>query len=171
MTAAMTNSVRVSVLSDAEAVSTVLAASYSTLLTSHYEKTLLDRALPFMTKANPKLLACGTYYVAQSLHGGIIGCGGWAPEHPETGDVLKEEAHIRHFATHPDWIRMGVAQSLMKRCCIDSKAQGIGKLLCYSTLAAESFYRACGFETIALLDVLMGAKVPFKTVMMQRELR
>ena len=171
MIAAMTYSVRVSTLSDADAVSAVLAASYSTLLTSHYEKTLLDRALPFMTKANPKLLASGTYYVAQSIRDGIVGCGGWTPEHPETGDVLKEEAHIRHFATHPNWTRRRVAQSIMERCCMDSKAQGIDKLLCYSTLAAESFYRASGFIPIATLDVLMGAKVSFKTVMMQREFR
>ena len=171
MTVAMTYSVRVSAPSDADAVSSVLAASYSTLLTSHYEKTLLDRALPFMTKANPKLLASGTYYLAQSLHGGIVGCGGWTPEHPETGDVLKGEAHIRHFATRPDWTRMGVAQSIMERCCIDSKAQGIDKLLCYATLAAESFYRASGFKPIASLDVLMGANMPFKTVMMQCDLQ
>ena len=152
-------------------MSAVLAASYSTLLASHYEKALLDRALPFMTKANPKLLASGTFYVAQSHNDEIVACGGWTPEHPETGDVLKEEAHIRHFATHPDWARMGVARSIMERCCIDANAQGISKLLCYSTLVAESFYRAFGFKSIAWLDVLMGSKVPFKTVMMQRELR
>jgi N-acetylglutamate synthase-like GNAT family acetyltransferase len=170
MAATMTYSVRVSTPSDADAVSTLLAASYSTLLASHYEKELLDRALPFMTKANPKLLASGTFYVAQSRPGGLVGCGGWTFEQPGIGNVVPGEAHIRHFATHPGWTRMGVARSIMERCRIDAKAQGIGKLHCYSTLAAESFYKEAGFKSVASSYVLMGSNVPFPVIMMQHEL-
>jgi hypothetical protein len=50
-----------------------------------------------MTKANPKLLASGTFYVAQSLHGEIVGCGGWTREQPGTGEVVQGEAAYSTF--------------------------------------------------------------------------
>jgi hypothetical protein len=58
---------------DSDAVSALLSASYSTLLTTRYDGDLLQHALPLITKAQPTLLASDTYY--------------------------EREAHIRHFAT------------------------------------------------------------------------
>lgn len=50
---------------DSEAVTALLAASYSTLLSAAYESDLLGRGLSHFAKANRTLLACGTYYVAE----------------------------------------------------------------------------------------------------------
>lgn len=170
MVATVTYNVRLSAPSDAEAVSALLAASYSTLLASHYKKELLDRALPFMTKANPTLLASGAFYVAQSNHGELIGCGGWSLEHPGTAKIVRGEAHIRHFATHPGWTRLGVGRSLMNRCCMDAKALGVSELHCCSTFAAESFYKALGFKTVAGADISLDSEVSFPAVLMQHAL-
>jgi N-acetylglutamate synthase-like GNAT family acetyltransferase len=168
--ATVTYIVRLSAPSDADAVSALLAASYSTLLASHYEKALLDRALPFMTKANPTLLASGAFYVAQSSHGELIGCGGWSLEHPGTAKVVRGEAHVRHFATHPGWTRMGVGRSLMNRCCMDAKARDVSELHCCSTFAAENFYKALGFKTIAGTNVRLDSETSFPAVQMQHAL-
>ena len=54
---------RVATPADSDAVSTLLAASYSSLLRARYDSDTLDRTLPFMIGANEKLLASGTYYV------------------------------------------------------------------------------------------------------------
>jgi len=170
MVASMTYIVRVSAPSDTAAVSALLAASYPTLLASHYERNLLARALPFMTKANPTLLASGSFYVAQNGQGELIGCGGWSLEHPGTAKVVRGEAHIRHFATHPGWTRMGVARSIMNRCCIDASARDAGKLHCYSTFAAENFYKALGFKTVAGASILLDSEVAFPAILMQRGL-
>jgi N-acetylglutamate synthase-like GNAT family acetyltransferase len=151
-------------------VSALLAASYATLLASHYEKGLLDRALPFMTKANPTLLASGAFYVAQSSHGELIGCGGWSLERPGTAKIVRGEAHIRHFATHPDWTRLGVARSIMNRCCTDVKARYVSELHCCSTFAAESFYAALGFKSVAAADIPLGSEVSFPAVLMRHAL-
>ena len=86
---------------DTEAVTALLAASYSTLLSASYESELLGRGLAHFTKANPTLLSCGTYYVAERETGDLVGCGGWTAAEPGTGNVTEGEAHIRHFATHP----------------------------------------------------------------------
>jgi hypothetical protein len=67
---------------DSEAVTALLAASYSTLLSAAYESDLLGRGLPHFTKANPTLLACGTYYVAERETGDLVGCGGWTAAEP-----------------------------------------------------------------------------------------
>lgn len=170
MTAPTTFSVRIATPDDADAVSAVLAASYGTLLASHYEEDVLARALPFITRANPILLASGTFYVAQSQQGELVGCGGWTREHPGTGVLVRGEAHIRHFATHPGWTRKGVALSIMERCREDAKARGIVTLHCASTLVAENFYRASGFKAIAPSHVLMGSIVPFPAIVMKLEL-
>jgi N-acetylglutamate synthase-like GNAT family acetyltransferase len=170
MVATVTYIVRVADPSDASAVSCLLAASYSALLESHYERVLLDRALPFMTKANPTLLASGSFYVAQSSHGELIGCGGWSLERPGTAKIVRGEAHIRHFATHPGWTRLGVGRSLMNRCCMDAKARDVSELHCCSTFAAENFYKALGFRTVAGADIPLDSEVSFPALLMQHAL-
>lgn len=162
--------VRIATPDDTDTVGAVLAASYPALLASHYDKDLLARVLPMITRANPRLLASNTFYVAQTRQGEIVGCGGWTPEHPGTGAVVKGVAHIRHFATHPLWTRKGVGRAIIARCRNDAAARGVVKLHCYATLAAENFYRAAGFTTVASADVLMGSSLPFPTLIMQLDL-
>jgi GNAT superfamily N-acetyltransferase len=170
VTAAPTFFVRIATPADAAAVGAVLAASYPTLLAPHYEKDLLALVLPLITRANPRLLESGTFYVAQCGKDELVGCGGWTKEHPGTGEVVPGQAHIRHFATHPFWTRKGVARAIMERCFEDAAARGIVELQCFSTLAAENFYLASGFEAMARAHVLMGSNLPFPTIVMQREL-
>jgi hypothetical protein len=90
-----------------------LAASYSILFSAHYRSETLRSALPQMTKANPKLLASGTYYVAEAEPGNlIVGRGGWTAARPGSGEIV--EGH-RHFATHQDLVRRGVGANLLDR--------------------------------------------------------
>jgi hypothetical protein len=70
---ALIHLVRVARPADSGAVSALLVASYSSLLGAHYDSYTLGRALPIMTKANPTLLAFGTYYV----RGGRAGQSCW----------------------------------------------------------------------------------------------
>ena len=70
--------IRIATPTDSDAVSALLVASYSTLLAACYDSDMLASALPYLTKANPTLLACGTYYVVESESGNLVGCGGWA---------------------------------------------------------------------------------------------
>jgi len=155
---------------DRDAVSILLEISYSHLLRGSYDSNTLELALPYMVKANPMLLASGTYYVAEAEPGTLVGCGGWTPEKPGSGEIVEGEAHIRHFAVHPDWIKRGIGTALLTRCIADTRLVGIHKLHCFSTLNAEPFYRASGFRTIGLIDVRMGPTIAFPTVLMQREI-
>src|SRR5881227_2418705 len=79
---------------DTDAVGTLLEESYSRLLAASYDSTILGLALPYMIKANPALLASGTYYVAEAERRIVVGCGGWTAEKPGSNDITAGEEHI-----------------------------------------------------------------------------
>jgi N-acetylglutamate synthase-like GNAT family acetyltransferase len=155
---------------DTDAVSILLEASYSRLLVASYDSNILCLALPYMIKSNPALLASGTYYVAETKPGILIGCGGWTAAKPGSGEITEGEAHIRHFAIHPKWTRRGIGTSLLARCISDARSLGISKLHCFSTLNAEPFYKASGFDTVGSIDVPMGPTITFPAVLMKCEI-
>src|SRR5215203_7163569 len=95
-------STRLATPNDFAGVGLLLRASYPTLMASAYEPAILEPALELMARANPGLLASGTYYVAE-VGDLIAGCGGWTREYPGRTDVQPELAHLRHFGTHPQW--------------------------------------------------------------------
>ena len=156
---------------DADAISALSEASYSRLLAESYDSGVLHLALPHMIKVDPKLLASGAYYVAEIKPGVLVGCGGWTAAKPGGGgESIEGEAHIRHFAVHPEWTRRGYGTSLLTRCIGDARSLGIRKLHCFSTLNAEPFYRASGFETIGRIDVPMGKTVVLPGILMKCEI-
>jgi GNAT superfamily N-acetyltransferase len=162
--------IRIANPTDSGAVNALLVASYSSLLTARYDSDTLARALPHLTKANPTLLACGTYYVTEREPGNLVGCGGWTAAKPGSGEITEGEAHIRHFATHPEWTRRGVESALLSRCISDAQSLGIRKLHCFSTLNAERFYRAAGFDTVGPIDVQLGPSMTFPGVLMSSDI-
>jgi N-acetylglutamate synthase-like GNAT family acetyltransferase len=162
--------IRIAELADFDAVTALLLASYSSLLTAHYDSNMLSRALPNLTTANPSLLASGAYYVVETAPDQLIGCGGWTAAEPGSGTTVEGEAHIRHVATHPDWVRRGVGTSVLTRCLRDAQSCGVHKLHCISTLNAESFYQAAGFITVRTVDVPMGPSLMFPGLLMSREI-
>ena len=145
--------VRAATPQDEARVGALLSVCYATLMAPDYDPALMKTILPMMSAANPALLACSTYYVAENDGGEIVGCGGWTPEHPGRGDIKTGLGHIRHFATHPAWTRRGVARALMARCKAEARAAGIDRLECYSSLSAEAFYAAQGFRVLGPIDI------------------
>ena len=169
MTDASIQLIRIARPADSGAVNALLVASYSSLLVARYDSETLGRALPFLINANPTLLASGTYYIAENA-GQFVGCGGWTTGRPGSDEIIEGEGHIRHFAIHPEWVRRGIGTFLLARCFSDARQFGIRKLHCFSTLNAEQFYQASGFETIGPIDVPMGPSLTFPCVLMRREL-
>lgn len=91
-------SVRVANVDDAPGVSALLEASYTQQLAVGYRAEVLARALPLMTKANPRLLKSGTYYVAQAGTQ-LVGCGGWSKEAPGLGEIMGAQELARQART------------------------------------------------------------------------
>lgn len=162
--------IRVATLEDEASVSALLKASYTTLMPSHYEASLLEKALPLIARANPDLLASGTYYIVENTDGKPLGCGGWTHERPGTGEIVAGLAHIRHFATHPNFLEKGIGRQLFTACVTDAQKKKARQMMCFSSLNAVSFYAALGFQTIEQVDIAMGPSLVFPSVLMEATL-
>jgi len=162
--------VRAATPADEPAVNALLAASYPTLMRGSYEAAVLAAALPMITQANPALLSSGTYYLAESADGVLAGCGGWTRERPGSGDIVPRLGHIRHFATHPHWVRRGVGRAIYERCQSDARLAGVRRLECFASLNGLRFYESLGFKAIRPIDIPMGARLKFSSVLMERSI-
>jgi N-acetylglutamate synthase-like GNAT family acetyltransferase len=148
----------------------LLQASYPKLMASSYDEESLAPALKLMTRANPSLLVSGTYYVAELSTGILVGCGGWTLERPGAGTVEPHIGHIRHFAVNPSWTRRGIGSAIYGLCESAARAVGVIAFECYSSLNAEKFYRALGFNRIREFDLELQRPVVLRAVLMRRAL-
>lgn len=158
--------IRMTTASDADAVSELLLKSYTVLLAEAYDAETLRKALPLITRAEPDLLASGTYHAAVSAEGRLIGAGGWTKHSPTGLDETARNGNIRHFGTDPDHTGKGIGRALMEKCRQEAAAAGLEELNCYSTLNGESFYRACGFKTVEPFPITLPGNVTFPSVRM-----
>lgn len=161
--------IRVATPDDLGVLSELIAVSYAMLDNGVYEAARLAAALPIMSRANPNLLASGTYFVAEA-DGEPAACGGWARETPGTGEIEEGVTHIRHFATHPAHLRKGIARLVLDRCLREAAASSAHVIKSQSTLMAESFYAAAGFRRIHLMEAEMAPGISLPVVEMARDL-
>lgn len=161
-----TISIRIARPEDEAVLSALIAASYATLEDDRYDLSQLAKAQELMSKANPKLLASGTYFIAE-IDGVAGACGGWTFEKPGSDEVEDGVAHIRHFATHPNYLRRGLALMLIERCLSEAKAQGARLMKTQSTLPAERFYASAGFSRVGPIEVAMGPGVLLPAIEME----
>jgi N-acetylglutamate synthase-like GNAT family acetyltransferase len=199
-------SVRPATIHDRDAVEELMKASYGSLLNNHYDSKLLETALPILWHVRTELLTCNTWYVVEQQQQHlleehddettacvdrtriIIGCGGWTPTSPMTatggGSKNEEERlpHLRHFATHPDYLRKGVGRAIWDRIWKDwceyneqnatsssrDKNERRPDMEVLSTLTAESFYASLGFERVKEMIVPLSEDCPFPAVLMRR---
>jgi N-acetylglutamate synthase-like GNAT family acetyltransferase len=161
-------STRATTLRDELLLSELLTASYPVLMEESYDATTLAVALPLMTRANTVLLSSGTYYLTENEDGTIVGCGGWSLERPGTGEIAPSLAHIRHFATHPDWTGRGIGRAIYAKCENAARSANVVRFECYASLNAEGFYSSLGFEKVRLVAVQMAPELKFPSVLMKR---
>ncbi|MEM6373342.1 MAG: GNAT family N-acetyltransferase [Pseudomonadota bacterium] len=149
---------------DLAAVDALLARTYPKLLKADYPPSVLVTALPIISRAQPHLLTCGTYYVVED-DGVILGAGGWTRDRSDP-----ERGHIRHVVTDDRALRRGVARRLMAHCFDRARSAGITQMECWATRTAVPFYEAVGFCQDGLIDVPLGAGITFPSVRMMRAL-
>ena len=155
---------------DASAVEEVLKASYPALMAVAYDQAVLVPVLKLITNANISLLASGTYYVAETEDGLVVGCGGWTIDRPPgTDGVGSGVGHLRHFGTHPAWTSRGIGHAIFRQCESVARSAHVKALEVCSSLNAEKFYAALGFERIRTISVAIGPH-QFPSVLMRRSI-
>jgi GNAT superfamily N-acetyltransferase len=158
----------VAAAADSAAIASVLGSSYPKLMAGAYPPDLLARALPLIARPNPELLAGSTYYLVLAPNGDPAGCGGWTPHPPGGSEADPQRAHIRHFATHPDFLRQGVGRLLYERCEADARAAGFNAFEAWASLNGEAFYAALGFRSLGRIATPMPGGIRFPAVRMER---
>lgn len=131
----------------------LLRASYPPLLEGAYDPDDLAAATPALVRVNPALLRCETWFVVEQLGEDetadatvLVACGGFTLERPDDGEVEPGLAHLRHFATHPDHVRRGLAGAIVRRGFAEARARGVQAFEAHSTLVVVPFYSALGLR-------------------------
>ena len=160
-----TITIRTSAADDVAAVDALLRRSYPVLLKADYPPSVMVTAVPLISRAQPALVTCGTYYIAEDSSGRCLGAGGWTPKRRQPN-----AADIRHVATDPRATRRGVGRALMARIVDDARAAGISRLDCLATRTAVPFYQAMGFITLGPLELPLAKAIRFPAIQMQRRI-
>ena len=167
---AQTVTVRVAGSPDLSAIDALLSLSYPILLKADYPPSVMVLALPLISRANPSLVASGSYYVVEEA-GAVVGAGGWTRSAPpgQRGPAAGARvAHIRHVVTDHRRTRRGIGRTLMERIVEDAATDGATALKCLSTRTAVPFYAACGFTEVKPVDVTLAPGVEFPAILMAR---
>lgn len=154
---------------DRDVLEELIDACYSTVYPGWYDDVLLSAALPVMLRIDPALLESGRYLAAET-GGRLAGCGGWSTATPGSGKTENAVGHIRHFATHPDFMRSGVGSAIIERCLDEARGAGIAVMRCFSSIPAEDFYARHGFRRLDAVNIMLGDSIAFPAVLMEKRL-
>ena len=160
--------VRQATPADLSGVDALLGRSYPALLKEAYPPSLLVTAIPLISKAQPRLLASGTYFVVCDDEQ-IVGAGGWTRATP--GFASRGQSgvgNIRHVVTDHRMVRRGIGRKLMSHVLASAAQAGVRRMDCLSTLMAEPFYAACGFKSLGPVTLNLAAGIDFPAIHMRR---
>ncbi|MGP6088036.1 GNAT family N-acetyltransferase [Antarctobacter jejuensis] len=155
---------------DIGALDRMFQRSYSRLLAPDYPPSVLVIAVPVMARAQPALVASGSFFVVEDAKGQVLGAGGWSRQAPGDGRAQPGLGHVRHVATDPEAVRRGVGRMLLDHIMAEARAEGLAALHCISTRTAEPFYAAMGFEAEGATEVTLRGGIAFPAVAMRRVL-
>lgn len=161
--------VRPAIHADLAEIDALLGRSYPALLKEAYPPSLLVTAIPLISRAQPRLIASGTYFLVED-NGQVVGAGGWTPDAPGNRSSAPRQGHIRHVVTDHTRVREGIGRSLMTHILDDARVKGIERLECLSTLMAVPFYASCGFTERGPVSISLRPGIDFPAVLMDMRL-
>lgn len=179
-----------------DSYATLLSQDYDTNL---LQKALPDITKP----KHELLTCGTWYIVLHPDSNQVVGCGGWSYHLPRkipsndddknsANDTVKDDnkvnnsqqqqqqkekqtiiPHLRHFATHPNALRMGVGRAIWDRCWTDIQQSkqlfGSNTILeVLSTITGQSFYQSFGFEPVQNLPLPIDEDYLFPCILMRR---
>ena len=147
---------------DLAAVDALLARSYPALLKADYPPSIMVTAVPLVSRAQPALITSGTYYVAETEAGEIVGAGGWTPKPRRRG-----VADIRHVVTDHRRVRQGIGRRLITHVLGAAYETGIRSFDCWATRTAVPFYQSLGFVALGPIEVPLSGGIRFPAIQMQ----
>jgi N-acetylglutamate synthase-like GNAT family acetyltransferase len=168
---------------DTPAIAELIPLSVRGLQAQHYSAAQMEAAIGSAFGVDEQLIRDGTYFVAVTNDGAVVGCGGWSKRQTLYGshhhhairndselDPGKDAARVRAFFVHPDWARRGLARAIVERCEKDIRAAGFSRIELAATLPGVPFYQATGYSLGEREDVPLPGGVTLGIVHMSKAL-
>lgn len=168
-----TLTLRTAVPEDFAAVDALFARSYPVLLRPDYPPSVMVTAVPLISRAQPALLASGSFFVAEAVGTDgveVVGAGGWTQSAPGGAPGRRGVGYVRHVVTDHRRVRQGIGRQLMRHVMDHARGSGMTQLHCQSTLTAVPFYAAMGFVARGEITVELPKGIAFPAVFMVADL-
>ena len=174
--------IRTAVPADIPRLHQVIETSVRGLQATDYTPAQIEGALQSVYGVDSRLIADGTYFVAE-IRLRIVACGGWSKRKTLYGgdqyagreDSLLDPAHdaakIRAFFVHPEFARRGIGSLILEACETAAVAAGFHRFEMGATLSGVAFYRAQGYSEVESENVPLGNGEVLPIVNMARSFR
>jgi len=177
----MTIRIRKATAEDAPAIARLIDASVRRLSEGYYTPEEIERSLDRVFGVDSRLIADGTYYVAE-VDGAIAGCGGWgrratlyggdqAERNDAELDPATDAAKIRAFYVAPAHSRQGIARRLLEVCEDAARESGFRRAELAATLPGVPLYAATGYTGDEEVATDLGDGYELRCVRMTKMLR
>ncbi len=173
--------IRLATETDVPALRTLIEASVRGLGVADYSPAEIEGALGHALGLDTQLIEDGTYFVAEAVGGGMVGCGGWSWRQKLCGsdglDAVSscsssesEAAKIRAIFVHPGWARQGLGSLILEH--VEGAAAGAGfrRMEMGSTLTGVALYRLRGYRETERMRLALPNGESLEVVKMVKEL-
>jgi GNAT superfamily N-acetyltransferase len=178
----VTYSLRGAVSADEIEIRDLIARSIRTLGTGDYSSEQIEAALSGAFGLDTSLIRDGTYFVAITDRGEIVGCGGWSRRKTLFGsdsrenrddtllDPRSEAARIRAFFIDPRHARRGIGRAILERGEAAAVRAGFSACELMATLPGRRLYEKCGYITLRNVQIPLSGGLQIAFVAMRKEL-
>lgn len=187
--------IREAVPADIPVLGALIDASVRGLQREDYTPAQMEGALRTVFGTDTRLIADGTYFVAETdseetvLAGPkaprsdllIVGCGGWSKRKTLYGsdqwtgrqddllDPRHDAAKIRAFFIHPEWTRRGIGSMILDACESAARSVGFGRFEMGATLTGVKFFRARGYAAVEDIEIPLANGELLPVVRMEKQ--
>lgn len=158
---------------DGPALDALIEASVRGLQTHDYTAAEIEGALGHAFGLDSQLIADGTYFVAETEEGVLVGSGGWSyrttlcggdhlpGREPARLDPAVDAAKIRAIFVHPAWARRGLGSLILAHCELQAQQAGFRQMEMGSTLTGVPLYTLRGYRELdrIMIPLLNGEKL------------
>jgi GNAT superfamily N-acetyltransferase len=152
---------------DVAGLQALIEASVRGLGSVEYSGAEIEGALGHALGLDTQLIEDGTYFVAETGDGLMVGCGGWSWREKLCGsDGLNAAsscggseatgaAKIRAIFVHPGWARRGLGSLILEHVEGEARATGFRRLEMGSTLTGVALYLLRGYRETERMGIAL----------------
>ena len=173
---------RAATLADEATLRDLIARSIRSLGLADYTPAQIEAALLGAFGLDTALVRDGTYFVAVTELGEIVGCGGWSRRKTLFGsdahgdrddawlDPVSDPAKIRAFFIDPLHVRRGLGRMILERSEGEAARSGFSAFELMATLPGMRLYEKCGYVPAAPIRYPLPGSLDITFVPMTKKL-